>query len=159
MTWAMGSLVSGSNNLPNGRLLLDGLMLTPERFYGGSKAAVPLPVLRALLEVAVSTLPFDQEFYLSTYPDLRDAFLSDRVTDLKSHFIGEGYLEGRFGAKPDVDEEFYRDTYPDIAAAIARGEVESGLDHYVRSGALEGRFANARDMQATNRWLELLGRK
>jgi hypothetical protein len=155
----MGSSVSDWNNLPNGRLLLEGLMLTQERFRGGSKAAVPLPALRALLVVAVSTLPFDQEFYLSTYPDIRDAFQSEDITDLKLHFIEEGYLEGRFGAKPDVDEEFYRDTYPDIAAAVARGEVESCLDHYVRSGAAEGRFANPRDMQVTNRWLELLGGK
>jgi hypothetical protein len=155
----MGLSVSGSNSLPNGQLLLEGLMLTRERFYAGSKAAIPLPVLRALLVVAVSTLPFDQEFYLSTYPDVRDAFLSEKVTDLKLHFIEEGYFEGRLGAKPDVDEEFYKENYPDIAAAIARGEVESGLVHYVQAGAFEGRFANSLDMQVTKRWLELLGRK
>jgi hypothetical protein len=39
--WTMGSSVSDWNNLPNGRLLLEGLMLTQERFRGGSKAARP----------------------------------------------------------------------------------------------------------------------
>ncbi len=146
------------NNLPNGRLLLDGLMMTRERLQSGSKAAVPLPVLRVILTVAISTLPFDQDFYLSTYPDVRDAFLSGQVADLKLHFIEEGYLEGRFGSRPDVDEAFYKENYPDVATAISRGDVNSCLDHYMHAGAFEGRFANATEMQTTKRWLELLGR-
>ena len=146
------------NNLPNGRLLLDGLMMTRERLQSGSKAAVPLPVLRVILTVAISTLPFDQDFYLSTYPDVRDAFLSGQVAHLKLHFIEEGYLEGRFGSRPDVDEAFYKENYPDVATAISRGDVNSCLDHYMHAGAFEGRFANATEMQTTKRWLELLGR-
>lgn len=148
-----------STGLPNGQFLLDGLMLNQDRLRTGSKAAISLPVLKAILIVATSGMPFDEEFYRLTYPDLRAAYDAGDVTDLRTHFIEEGYFEGRFGSKPEVDEQFYRDTYPDVAAAVAKGDVLSGLDHYMRAGAFEGRFANADDMDTVKRWNGLLGRK
>ncbi len=134
-------------------------MINQERLCTGSKAAISLPVLRAILMAATSAMPFDEDFYSSTYPDLRDAHEAGDVVDLRVHFIEEGYLEGRFGAKPYVDEQFYKETYPDVAAAVAKGGVKSGFDHYMRAGAFEGRFANPEDMEAVKRWNALLGRK
>lgn len=134
-------------------------MLNQERLRTGSKAAISLPVLKAILVAATSAMPFDEDFYRLTYPDLRDAHESGVVADLRTHFIEEGYFEGRFGAKPDVDEQFYRETYPDVAAAVTKGDVKSALDHYIRAGAYEGRFANAEDMETIKRWSALLGRK
>lgn len=146
---------------PPGRLLLDALFLTRERLKAktGSKAAVPLPVLREIIAAAVAGLPFDEDFYLSQNPDIRDAVAEGKVIDLRAHFIYEGYLEGRFGYKPDLDEEFYKETYPDVAKAVEDGEVASALDHYLRSGAFEGRFANHEEMTSGKRWLELLNWK
>ena len=134
-------------------------MINQERLRVGSKAAVSLPVLRAILVAATSAMPFDEDFYSFTYPDLRDAHEAGHVADLRTHFVEEGYFEGRFGAKPDVDETFYRKTYPDVAAAVAKGDVKSGLDHYMRAGAFEGRFANPEDMETVKQWNALLGRK
>jgi hypothetical protein len=145
-------------NLPNGSLLLSIATVTYERLQTGSKAAIALPFLREILIVAVSKLPFDEEFYLSTYPDLRAAYESGDITDLQTHFAEAGYFEGRFGAKPNVDEEFYKEIYPDVAAALANNDVGSALEHYMRAGAREGRFATPEDRQVMTRWLKLAGR-
>jgi hypothetical protein len=133
-------------------------MLTHERLQTGSKAAIALPLLREILMVVVSKLPFDEEFYLSTYPDLRAACDRGDISDPKTHFVEVGYFEGRFGAKPNVDEEFYKETYPDVAEAITNNDVESALEHYMRAGAVEGRFATPEDKQVMTRWLNLAGR-
>jgi hypothetical protein len=105
----------------------------------------------------ISALPFDEEFYASTYPDLAAARDARSIADLRMHFLQHGYLEGRLGAEPDVDENFYKKTYPDVAIAISRGEVRSAVDHYVKAGAAEGRAANPMDLQARRIWLEILG--
>jgi len=145
-------------DIPNGAFLLNIVMLSRERLRAGAKAAILLPILRQILEVAVSKLPFEEDFYLATYPDISAAHTSGEVTDLRTHFIEEGYFEGRFGTKPNVDEEFYKETYPDVAAAIANRDVGSALEHYMRAGAAEGRFANPEDKKVMTRWLQLAGR-
>jgi hypothetical protein len=154
------SRVKVLNTVPNGRLMVEGIGLSRERLTAGikSKVAVPAQLLKELIMIAASTLPFDLDFYLATYPDIREAHDAGRITDPRTHFIEEGYIEGRFGSKPCVDEEYYKATYPDIRAAIATGEVESALDHYMRAGAFEGRFANSESGANTKRWLAILGR-
>ncbi len=144
--------------LPNGEFLLYLLNLTRQKLLSGSKAAISLPVLVEIVSVAASTLPFDEDFYLSTYEDVRKAHQSGDMPDVKSHFTSQGYLEGRFGCRPDIDEVFYTTTYPDVAAAIARRDVSSALEHYMRAGAMEGRFANAADKDSMTRWLQLGGK-
>lgn len=143
-------------NLPNGRILLEGMGFSLERLQTGSKGAVSLPILKALLCAAASSLPFDEEFYLSTYPDIRKAHETGKIKDLRVHFVEFGYLEGRMGAPPEFDEDFYKTTYPDVAVAIAKGDVKSAFDHYVYAGAFEGRHASASAMEANRRWSELL---
>jgi hypothetical protein len=143
--------------LPNGRILLATMMLTPDMLRSLPKVPVPVPALRKLLGVLISALPFDEEFYATAYPDLAKARDSGAIADLRTHFIEHGYFEGRVGADPRIDEEFYRKMYPDVALAIANGDVESGLDHYVRAGAAEGRFANPDDMHTSKQWQQLLG--
>jgi hypothetical protein len=148
------------HGLPNGRLLLEVIGLNRDRLNSGlkNKIAVPSQLFKALLTLAASTLPFDRDFYLSTYPDIKSACESGRISDPRIHFIEEGYLEGRFGSNPKVDEEYYQTTYPDVKAAIASGSVASALDHYLRAGAFEGRFPNADCVTSAKRWLAILGR-
>src|ERR1700676_2151530 len=99
--------MGGRHELPNGELLLTLLALSRERVQAGTKAAISLPILREIIMFSVSKLPFDEEFYLSSYEDIREAHRSGDVSDLRAHFIEEGYFEGRFGTKPSVDEDFY----------------------------------------------------
>jgi hypothetical protein len=146
------------HELPNGGLLLSLSVLSRERMQGGTKTAISIPILREIIMVAVSKLPFDEEFYLSSYEDIRHAYSTGQVSDLKSHFIEEGYFEGRFGARPNLDEEFYLAEYPDIATAIANNTVTSAMEHYMRAGAVEGRFANPEDKRNVTQWLILGGK-
>ena len=143
-------------SLPNGRVLMDVLKLTPERLWSGSKIALPLSFVRILLNLAISQLPFDEEFYMAMYPDLAAAHNTGQISDLKTHFAEQGYFEGRFGIRPSVDEEFYKKTYRDVADAVDLGQLSSGYDHYVKIGASEGRFANAEEMAALQSWLDVL---
>jgi hypothetical protein len=115
-------------------------------------------LLKELITIAAATLPFDLDFYLTTYPDIREAHDAGRIADPRKHFIEEGYIEGRFGSKPNVDEEFYKSTYPDVKDAIATGGVKSALDHYLGAGAFEGRCLNSESIASTKRWLAILGR-
>ena len=150
-----------SQDIPNGRLIIESIGLSRERLTAGtkSKVAVPAQLLRELLSLVASALPFDLDFYLTTYPDIRQAHEAGRIADPRKHFIDEGYIEGRFGSKPKVDEEFYKNTYPDVKSAIASGVVESAVNHYLRAGAFEARFANSESIESTKRWLAILGRE
>jgi hypothetical protein len=145
--------------LPNAKILLDALLLTPERLKTGVRAAVPLPILRAILTTSASKLPFDKDFYLATYNDVAAAYKSGRIQDLHSHFAETGYFEGRFGSKPDVDEAYYRKAYPDVATAINSGGVKSGYEHYIKTGAAEGRSPNAEHVQLMRFWQEIFDKR
>jgi hypothetical protein len=142
--------------LPNGRVLLSGMMLTLERLRSGTKVAVSVPVLRALLRAAIAQLPFDVDFYLNTYPDINEAHSAGRISNLHDHFIEEGYFEGRLGSDPSFSEDFYRENYPDVAQALDTGQLTSAFDHYVATGCYEGRSANEAELERIKPWLELL---
>jgi hypothetical protein len=145
--------------LPNAKILLDALSLTPERLKAGTRAPVPLPILRAILTTSAAKLPFDKEFYLGTYSDVAAAFKTGRIQDLHSHFAETGYFEGRLGSKPYVDEAYYRKTYPDVATAINSGALKSGYEHYIKTGAGEGRSPNAEHVQFMKYWQEVFDKK
>jgi hypothetical protein len=147
--------MASEEQLPNGRVLLDGLGFSLERLQSGSKAAVALPVIKAILCAAAASLPFDPKFYLETYPDIRKAYEAGEIKDLRAHFIEFGYLEGRMSARPVFDEDFYKATYPDVAAALAKGEVKSALDHYISAGSFEGRNASPLTMEMNKWWSDM----
>ncbi len=142
--------------LPHIDLLLQALRINRERLASRSKIAIDARMLRALLQSLAASLPFSEEFYLATYPDIADAYATGKIPDLHQHFVDSGYLEGRLGSPPEVDEAFYSATYRDVAQAIARGDVVSGLEHYLRSGASEGRLPNAASKPVVENWMAIL---
>lgn len=148
-------------SIPNGRFLIESIGLTQDRLDATlkTKVGVPTQLLRELIKIMASTLPFDRDFYLSTYPDIREAYDDGRITDPRTHFIEQGYFEGRLASKPNIDEQYYRSTYPDVGAAIEAGELQSAMEHYLRAGVFEARFPNSESVTATKRWLEILGRQ
>lgn len=139
--------------LPNGRLLTAALMA--DHNAGFQTSIVRTSALRAVVGILISQLPFDEAFYLETYPDIRQARATAEI-DPHTHFVQHGYFEGRLGAKPEFDENFYRIYYPDVGSAIRRGEFKSELDHFIRTGAEEGRFASKAHMETWMRFSELL---
>ena len=74
---------------------------------------------------------FDAQWYLQTYPDVRDAGV-----DAMEHFATVGWREGR-SPHPLFDAQWYLNTNPDVRAAGM-----NPLLHYVQFGAAELRNPN-----------------
>ena len=148
------------NGVPNGRFLIESIGLSQDRLDASikTKVGVPTQLLKELLRIMASTLPFDLDFYLSTYPDLRQAYDTGGIADPRTHFIEQGYIEGRLGSKPNIDEDFYKNAYPDVRAAIDAGQLKSAFEHYSRAGVFEARFPNPESVSNIKRWLAILGR-
>jgi hypothetical protein len=121
---------------------LEYIHVTPEKFDGPRKVLVSLAFLRRLLGIVVGEMAFDEQYYRDRYPDLRRAFESQEIEDLKAHFVNHGFFERRHGslrqASP-VDEKWYLNEYPDVAKGIAEGTVASATAHYMATGRREGR--------------------
>src|SRR5271167_4374756 len=88
----------------------------PERLKeAGEEVSVPREILTRLLDLYISCWDFDEDWYLATYPDIKDAVDQGLFTSGWAHFRTVGYLEGRFGYQPVVDADWYTSAYPDIA--------------------------------------------
>jgi hypothetical protein len=142
--------------MPHIELILQSLRISRERLASRSKVAIDTRVLRALLETLASQMPFDPQFYLDHNPDIASAHKAGQIKDLHKHFIESGFLEGRFGAQPQVDEAFYTSLYKDIAPAVRRGDINSATEHYIRAGAAEGRVPSETLRPAVERWAAVL---
>ncbi len=86
---------------------------------------------------------FDEQVYLSQYPDVAAAVRAQQIPSGKQHFLTAGIREGRtaisrFYSAPYRETE-YRQAYPDVDRAIRSGALASGLQHYIQSGGGEGR--------------------
>jgi hypothetical protein len=104
------------------------------------KITVSRDLLMQLLDLYVSCWDFDEDWYLTTYPDVREAIQKGAFTSGWMHFRKVGYFEGRLGASPSVDTQWYTSAYPDIAKAMLDGKVTDATDHFVRFGYAEGRL-------------------
>ena len=140
--------------LPPIDLLLRALRINRERLDSTSRIAIDAKLLRALLQGAVGGQPFDEAFYLETYPDIAAAHASGDIPDL--HHVETGYFEGRAGVPTAVDEDYYTQTYRDVGLAVQRGDVKSGAEHYLRSGAAEGRVPSPDLKPAIDWWAAVL---
>jgi hypothetical protein len=142
--------------LPHIDLLLQSLRINRERLDSRSKIAIEAKLLKSILQTMAEDLPFSEEFYLQTYPDIAEAYEAGKIPDLRRHYVELGFFEGRLGARPPVDEAYYNQLYPDVAAAVQRGDVKSAAEHYMRSGAAEGRIPNAELKPAVEGWANAL---
>jgi hypothetical protein len=82
----------------------------------------------------------DQDWYMATYPDARQAILAGAFGDALDHYLTIGLRDGRLPIEPHVDELWYRVRYPDVDRAIRDGTIKSAKQHYARWGYREGRF-------------------
>ncbi len=142
--------------VPHIDLILQALRVGRDRIGTRAKIAIDARLLRKLLMTLAASLPFDETFYLSNYPDLADAHGAGAIRDLRTHFVEVGFLEGRIASRPEVDEAYYTTTYPDVAQAILRGDVASGTEHYMRAGIAEGRVPNPALLEAIESWFSVL---
>jgi hypothetical protein len=113
-----------STNADSGELMVT---CTYEAFVG--------MIRRVLLGVDV-----DEAWYLSHYTDIADAIEKGLVTDARSHFINDGYFEGRMPFPIRVDEAYYLGRNAGVADFVRRGLLESGQQHFDENGYKEGRL-------------------
>jgi len=104
---------------------------------------IPYSLFKFLLQKALGDAEFNLSGYLASNRDIQDAAKSGKVPDLKAHYVGFGFFEGRHGATPAADEAWYRRTYADVAAAISKGQLSSAAEHFNAIGAEEFRAPSA----------------
>lgn len=64
---------------------------------------------------------FDENFYLSNYPDVAAAVIAGSFSSGLQHFQLYGLADNRFLVSPNYNETIYLQRYPDVAAAVAAG--------------------------------------
>jgi hypothetical protein len=75
---------------------------------------------------------FNEDYYLSKYPNIREAIAAGSGASGKEHFIHVGFYEGRMPFA--FDRVSYARNYPDAAIETANGIYMDLLHHYVEVG-------------------------
>lgn len=115
-------------------------LLTPE---GSTHFRVERNFLISLMAKKIGDAKFDEAWYLSKYPDVREAIKRGVIASGRDHYLQFGYFENRMPTAILVNEKWYLDTYPDVAKAIKAGIYKSGQAHFDQAGFGEGRFPYA----------------
>lgn len=98
--------------------------------------------LVALVRRLLEAVPFDEEWYCRTYPDVKAAIEKGDLPSGKAHYLHFGYFEGRLPGMSHFDPRTYCSLNPDIAAAFKGPDWEKQVQsHYMRHGYREGRPA------------------
>jgi hypothetical protein len=79
---------------------------------------------------------FDEDFYLTEYPDVRSAVATGAVANGQFHYEAYGFNEGRQGFA--FDPVWYAGAYPEVLAEIAAGNFLDCEHHYAVIGRLIG---------------------
>ena len=93
-----------------------------------------------LIKRLIAGVEVDEKWYLERYPDIGDAIRQRIVHSPKSHFVNDGYFEGRWPFAINVDEDYYLEQNPGVAEYVATGNLESGQQHFDDNGYEEGRL-------------------
>jgi hypothetical protein len=112
----------------------------PDHFQHDGHVELTHEQLRTLIQKLLLSIPVDEKWYITTYPDVEQGIQSGTVKSAKDHFVSNGYFEGRLPAKIVVDEDFYISKYPDVAEGIDEGEIHSAQEHFESHGFGEGRM-------------------
>lgn len=95
-------------------------------------------VVAALIKDAYADI-FDEEWYLSSNPDVAEAIRKRAVPSALNHFAMSGIYEGRLPCAFPLDEDHYLQQHQDVARAIEAGEFKAAAEHFFKIGFLEGR--------------------
>jgi hypothetical protein len=112
-------------------------------------------VICKLIQSSLRMLKIDIESYLACNPDLLRMALPKE--DVESHFLSNGYFEGRVGWVI-FDENYYVERYEDVQAAIKNGAMKSGLHHFRLVGYGELRSPTAFAEPEVHEWAHVLSR-
>jgi hypothetical protein len=96
--------------------------------------------LVAIMAKRLAGIKFDEAWYLSKYPDVKEAVKRGIVASGRDHYVAHGFYEHRMPSAIQVNEKWYLDAYPDIAEAIRAGVYKSAQAHFDQAGFREGRL-------------------
>jgi methylase of polypeptide subunit release factors len=85
--------------------LLDG--------FGERPIELTLDQLVSLMRILLASIPVDETWYQTAFPDVAQAIRSGAVKSAKAHFVANGYFEGRLPAQIPADKAFYASQYPE----------------------------------------------
>ncbi len=88
-------------------------------------------------------VPVDEDWYLQTYTDIKDAITSGAVSSAANHYARFGYFEHRMPRNIVVDPVWYLEAHPDVRDAINKKVYASPQEHYEIAGFREGRLPYA----------------
>jgi hypothetical protein len=88
----------------------------------------------------IGRIRLDADWYLATYPDVKEAIANNVVADAADHYLRYGYFEHRIPYRIKVEEKWYLEQYPDVKEAIASRTFWSGQEHFELNGYREGRI-------------------
>ena len=136
-----------SGYVPSYRMLLDGLGVSA---LDGTAETVSVNAkfLDRLVCEYAGRLPFDAEFYRTSYPDVVREVARGGIDGLHTHFIAAGYREGRLPHAMPFDAAFYLAANPELAA-IPAGDL---YRHYQEAGYFDGLQAHPDTAAETARW-------
>jgi hypothetical protein len=107
---------------------------------GHSTITVSREGLKLFVKKALSQQPFDQDWYLNNYPDVKRAIESGAFVDAKHHYIECGYFEGRLPGLIGFDAGRYLNTYEDLKPISTLPNADKVAErHFVQYGYREGR--------------------
>jgi len=98
--------------------------------------------LVALISKLISEVSVDEDWYLQTYPDVRDAVAAGRIANARQHYLTNGYFEGRLPNKYFFDAADYVSRYPDLLDEIGN-DPNDLFRHFSEHGYAEGRLPRA----------------
>lgn len=93
-----------------------------------------------MIRQLIAGVNVDEGWYLERYQDIAEAVSNGIVASAKSHFINDGYFEGRMPFPIRVDERYYLAENPGVADYVRKGHLESGQQHFDENGYKEGRL-------------------
>jgi hypothetical protein len=138
--------------VPSADSLMAALNASRADLNGDGRIAVPAPLLKLLLQIALAAADFDEKRYLARNPDVAGAIARGEIESAHMHYLGYGYFEGRQGGGPVVDESWYLAKYPDVAAAVRDGRIRSAEAHFNSMGGGEGRCPAADYEAEATQW-------
>jgi hypothetical protein len=72
------------------------------------------------------------------YPDVSNAIKSGKTESARTHFMSDGYFEGRLPSRFVVDQEWYLTQYPEAVSDIRNGLASSVQTHFELIGYAKG---------------------
>lgn len=104
-----------------------------------STLVLPTPALRTLVQQLLASWKFDEQWYLTTYPDVAESIRAGKFKSGRDHYLTFGYFESRLPCAPDVDEAWYLKKFRDAKEGIAKGKFKNATEHFISFGYREGR--------------------